>query len=152
MRRIHNTASSKIDLTRTYGSSSHYKPHGLWYSIDDEWREWCQSGMPQWIKPNWFNLDLNMEGILVIQSVSDLLSFQKKYRILEPYPQISWESVKKDYRGIEIQNYYDLKRFFNSSAGGFMDYMWLYGWDINSGCIWDLSCVRSIQLINDQYE
>jgi len=107
--------------------------------------------MPQWIKPNWFSLDLDMKGILVIQSVSDLLRFQKKYRTFEPYIQINWESVKKDYRGIEIQNYYELKRFFNSSAG-FMDYVWLYGWDINSGCVWDLSCVRSIQLINDQYE
>lgn len=152
MRRIHNTASSKINLKRIYGFSDHYKPRGLWYSIEDEWREWCQSEMPQWIKPNWFSLDLDMDGILVIQSVSDLLRFQKKYRILEPYPQISWESVKKDYRGIEIQNYYELRRFFNSLPGGFRDYMWIYGWDINSGCIWDLSCVRSIQLVNDQYE
>lgn len=64
MRRIHNTASSKINLKRTYGFSEHYKPRGLWYSIDDEWKEWCQNQMPQWINPNWFSLDLDMGGDL----------------------------------------------------------------------------------------
>lgn len=152
MRRIHNTASSKINLKRTYGFSEHYKPRGLWYSIDDEWKEWCQNQMPQWINPNWFSLDLDMGGILVIQSVSDLLRFEKRYKIVEPYPKINWESVKKDYLGVEIQNYYCLKTFSDFSPGKLRDYMWLYGWDINSGCIWDLSCIRSIQLVNDQYE
>lgn len=150
MRKIHNTTSNSIDLSRTYGISRHTKPYGLWYSIESEWRDWCESEMPQWIKPNWFSVDLDMEKILVIQTQFELSSFQKKYKRFNSFcVEIDWEKVKKNYSGIEILNYHELKRFSRVS-GGVCDFIWLYGWDINSGCIWDLSCVRSVQKLNKE--
>jgi hypothetical protein len=151
MRRIHNTASNVIDLSRRYGKSRHFKPNGFWYSIESEWKDWCESEMSQWIKPNWFSVDLDMEKILVIQTPFELSSFQKKYRVFNSSISIdiNWKRVKENYSGIEILNYHELKRFSHVS-GGVCDFIWLYGWDINSGCIWDLSCVRSVQKLNKE--
>jgi len=43
MKRIINTDSAELDLTKIYeqdGPTS-FKPHGLWYSINGEWIDWC---------------------------------------------------------------------------------------------------------------
>lgn len=147
MKRIHNTESPIIDLTKTYGQNRCFnqKPNGLWYSIENEWENWCNEQMPSWIKQNWFTLDLETKNILLISSPKDLLWFFKKYqKIKYGYSMVDWGLVKMHYKGIEIQNYQDLKIFSLELFDNIRNYLWLYSWDINSGCVWDLSSIRSV--------
>ena len=147
MRRVHNTAKRKILLDFEYPTNDKksIKPHGFWYSLNDEWKEWCTTEMPHWIFPNNFELDIDMSKILLIQSTIDIIAFQKKY-VIEGHHQydsfIDWGTVKKDYKGIEIQKYYHIKYML-----GYNFPIWFYGWDVSSGCIWDLSIIKNIKKI-----
>jgi hypothetical protein len=49
---------------------------------------------------------------------------------------IDWNKVSKSYKGIQI-NYYSNKHR--------LDMLWYYGWDCESGCIWDISCIKNIK-------
>ena len=46
---------------------------------------------------------------------------------------IDWERVKEQYSGIIITPYcFDLR----------LDFIWYYGWDCESACIWDTSILK----------
>lgn len=143
MKDLHYTNTECLNLG-DIGVAQHesMKPHGLWYSIGDEWEEWCTGNMPEWLDRMEYchELHIDKSKILVINSASDLLRFKHKYRCMhmDLWLGINWAKVAQDYSGIEIQNYHTLKRM--------EDYLWndiwIYGWDINSGCIWDFTIVK----------
>lgn len=137
MKRIHNANDLTLDLQRNYTQEIKAKPRGLWYAIDHEWLRWCAGEMPHWVKKYAHSLDVDTKDILIISDVSELYKFHKKY-----YKEwgIRWDKIAGEYKGIEIQNYYHLK---NETRYG-TDFLWLYGWDVPSGCIWDLSIVNDI--------
>ena len=142
--RLFNTISTEVDLKRTYTLTKEYnlKPHGLWYSIDNEWIEWCKNNMPSFIRPNSFNLEINLNECIVISTEEELVNFNNKYKKIyyDSIVGLDLVKLKEDYKGIEIRNYNDLYDYRME-----LEYMWFYGWDVSSGCIWDLSILTKVE-------
>ena len=148
--RQHNTDSEKLIFDQKYidGREISFKPLGLWYDLNGEWVEWCESEMPGWIKKYLFEIDVDMETILVVDTSEKVLKFFDKYKtsagpgLPEYYQTIDWQKLAQDYKGFEIDNYYDIKWGGVLPRGG---ELWLSGWDVNSGCIWDLTAIKSFE-------
>jgi len=161
--RLHHTPAKRIVKTRSYPQKLDYKPEGLWYGIDLAWREWCSGEMPKWNRrnKNHFSIEFKprqINKILFLDSIEKIEAFIDKYggypswmtdsfsksryatelfRTKHVY--IHWEKVAADYGGIEISPYQHTLRH---------RYLFYYGWDIASGCIWNLSLIKKITKIN----
>jgi len=150
MKRLHNTDHSKeLIISKQYLQNGHFKPNGLWYAIEDDWLEWCHCEMSHWIKKYLFKLDINMSNVLSISNKIELGKFFDKYNCPayegSSFNNINWSMVVKDYKGIEIINYYDLK--WNNDLP-MLSSTWLYGWDVSGGCIWDLTVLNGFTKID----
>ncbi len=148
MKRLHSTNSKTIILSnRHYPQEADrrmYKPTGLWYSLDNEWFEWCQSESFGGIHKYTFSLDIDTSKVCIIETKQQLISFFNRYK-REPWKgathySIDWLLVSMDYSGCEIRNYHELKW---SDAIPMLSNTWLWGWDVSSGCIWDLTALKS---------
>jgi len=122
------------------------KPRGLWLSDEDEfgWREWCEG--EEW------NLGglayatefaLTPEGnVLIITTEQEFKAFGEKYKgALYEGVQINgidWRKVQADYDGIIITPYRHESRFDFTN-------FWYAGWDVASGCIWNLRAIVPVQ-------
>ena len=136
---IHNTDSIEMDLGRTYQQSIDMKPNGLWYSFNNEWENFCKIQQLEWVGKNNFHLEIDYSKILLIENKTDLIEFILKYsKKLYAMDMIDWNKVSNDYSGIELKNYFTYRRMC----------MWLYSWDMDSGCIWDLSIIKNIKELN----
>lgn len=152
MKRVHNSITEEIDLNRKYFLSDmryNLKPAGLWYGIDGDWIEWCESEMPHWVKPYYYELEfVENINLLLITNLAELKSFNDKYSVVIkedavfPLKEIDWVKVMKDYDGIEIQNYHSIKYATYSEIGLSLSMIWFSGWDCNSGCVWNLGKVK----------
>lgn len=123
-----------------------YKPKGLWYQLNDSWKEWCSYEMPHWLQDYNYEyiLEIDYTNILVITNEIELILFHEEYKksidISLSLKLIDWEKVSKKYKGIEITNYLYSMRFER-------DFMWYYPWDVASGCIWDKSAIKLFKQI-----
>ncbi len=145
--RSHMTKKKSLSLKRGYRQPTEaFKPSGLWYSIDDEWAEWCYGNMPEWVKKNSHYLDIDQSKILVIETLEDLQKFEERFSVnllITKFTSINWKKVSLYYSGIEIRNYHQLKY---QSSSSYYKRLWMYGWDVNGGCIWDLKCIKSFKV------
>jgi hypothetical protein len=146
---------SEKPLTNIYGVSQielpEMKPHGLWVSVEGEgdWPSWCQA--------NKFNLDrfevhtkINLipkANVLLIRGPSQLKQFHEKYKwsyyeyICYPH----WHIVATEYDGIIIAPYLwscrlDIKMTL------------YYAWDCASGCIWNPTCIDSLEVLEKEIQ
>lgn len=119
------------------------KPRGLWVSVQGEydWAEWCQ-GEGFSISPMAYQIKLKKDAeILYLTSPAEMEEFQEKFGrrgtpfFIERWV-IDWTRVASKYQGIIIAPYHWECRLK-------MD--WYYGWDCQSGCIWDRSAIQSVQ-------
>lgn len=146
------SGSFELDFSVKYqqvGHETSFKPSGLWYSLDNEWEEWCESNMPEWVKPYHHILYLDESRLCVIDSLNSLSEFEGEFLIKEnshfEFWVVDWGKVTKKFSGIEIRNYYTMKA--SSSFSEYRKRMWFFGPDVNGGCIWDLSCVKGSELV-----
>lgn len=143
----------EFDRKMIYHSKTNWrsKPDGLWFSVQGEydWNWWCRS---EEFRLEYLayehKITLKKEAnILYISDPDQLYEFTKKYRrpsrILDDENdtyELKWDEVAKIYQGIIIVPYlWDCRLALESS--------WYYGWDCASGCIWDLNCIESFELI-----
>ena len=147
MERTHMSSANSLDLTTKYypARSSPLKPTGLWYSINNEWLEWCSGNMPDWVKGWSYLLEMDMSDILILSTTKDLKEFNDAYmkKLSQYCYSIDWWKVSRDYPGIEIQKYHHLKWMSDKNLNDFSQLLWLYGWDVSGGCVWDLSLVKA---------
>ncbi len=134
--RIH---MSKIPIAlekRNYNQSYGAKPSGLWYGFGKEWLDWIDSEMPEWKGNYIYKIYINNSNILQIKDYLEIEKFNKEYLLkkskLETY-YIDWNRVSLKYDGIEINPYMWKYR---------LELLWYYGWDIASGCIWNLDKIN----------
>ena len=143
------SAQDSLDLTQKYyqGGGHAYKPAGLYYSINHEWREWCESEMPEWVKPWNFYLYMHTDDILTISTTHQLEEFHHRYlKKMHRYAyEVDWHKVSQNYSGIEIQRYHHLKYMTDRDMNDFAKHTWLYGWDVSGGCIWDLDIIKKVR-------
>lgn len=122
------------------------KPDGLWVSVKgpDDWPTWCAS--ERWALDRQVPHRVTLSpaaNVLLVDSMSALLSFSENYGapISNWFTQrvaIDWARVAQDFGGIIIAPYQWPAR---------LSVDWYYGWDVASGCIWDLDCIASVDLI-----
>ncbi len=132
---------------RTFVQRVTMKPSGFWYGFGSEWIDWCRSEMPDWVGKYIYGVDVGKSNVLQITTHMELMQFNRKYESrvsdtgykLYEGESIDWQKVVSEYDGIEINPYQNEAR---------NQYMWYYGWDIASGCVWNLSKVK-LKLITD---
>lgn len=125
------------------------KPSGFYYSYGEAWRNWLDIiGMRSL---NMFGLTLDMSKMLVLTE-DNFISFYNKYVTTEHNVDIvDWNSVYRDYNGIEVRDLWSLKdkhRSISKRKMPFLDTL-----DVNSGCFWNKSVLISatkIGKITDQ--
>lgn len=122
----------------------HWKPVGLWYSIDHAWLEWCVDNMPERAACRYeHELELDMRRILRIYSDETIEHFTHTYGVpLVPGATkyigmttgIDWARVIERYDGMEIHPY---------SWNAHIQHIWYNTWDVMGGVIWNLNALRS---------
>jgi hypothetical protein len=165
--KYHHWASEPVRLRKMkYTQSGHPKPNGLWFDVNEEWKQWCE-GVD-------FRLDtlryrhtvtildrsrmLFLRGdkdidefthqycrslfgdIQLLQSSEEADKFARDYRsdlfaeIKQQFSNyIAWGEVAEKHSGIIVAPY---------SRAKSETYLWYYGWNCASGCIWDTSVIR----------
>jgi len=127
------------------------KPKGLWYSFGDLWLEKNQEDK---IKDysHCYRLEVDLDSVLMISKPEMLNTFIKQFQRpageagqaqFEPWAVtglIDWNRVAKHYSGIEFPE------LFGTGA------LWYKGLFVPSGCIWDVSVIRSIRAISNWTE
>jgi hypothetical protein len=150
------TERRSLSMSRSYLQGTHeMKPRGLWYSIGKEWINWCNSEMPGWISKYNHILDIDTSRILIISTGEDVKRLERKYQGREQefekwgnrYITIDWDRLSRDFDGIEIRNYYDI-RFSRDEESRFSETpwhenLWFGFWDVPSGCIWNLRSLKA---------
>lgn len=133
----HRTSVSHCNLKQKDGP----KPSGLWWAVGSEWIDWC--GRESYgCGKNTFRLVVDDSQLLIIGRDMSLKQFDQKYGNghllgLGRYS-IDWARVAQQYAGIEIPVYAWDRR---------LDFMWYYGWDVASGCLWGYSALMSAEAI-----
>lgn len=126
------------------------KPRGLFYSVGDEWVEWCKSEMPKWLDDYRFMYEVVLveDRVMRITTADALKSFDVEYGIGrssaaaffgEVVP--DWRRVAQTHGGIEIAPYQYSHRF---------NMTWYYGWDVASGCVWSKGAVADVRLLESR--
>lgn len=148
--RLNNTDSPIIDMRKTYQQNSITKPNGLYYSIGFEWILWAQSNMVNKIKENYFHISFDFNKIYFITDKKSLdLFFDNFYN--EETLLIDWQKVSENYSGIEVHNVNS--EIYNPFIKGFsktkpyadsLKYAFIKSFDVDSGCIWNLSDINLI--------
>lgn len=130
---------------------NYFKPHGLWISDEHDfgWRDWTtaeQWGMDTLIYEHLVELHPD-HNVLFITNVEELDKFHEEFKThIGDWERgnptwLNWNRVYPFWQGIIITPYLWERR---------MDYMWYYGWDCASGCIWDLKAIRTFQPVFKQ--
>ncbi len=146
----HNTINESLDLTRGYTQGVDTKPRGLWYALDNDWLRWLRAEQMDWVQPNDFLLEIDKSRMIVLNTYEDYIQFTHKY--IKPlcdgiYICIDWIKVAEDYAGIEMPSYDRVRRTtYSFNPDNSLD--WIRGWDVKSGCIWDLSIISKSEIIS----
>ncbi len=123
------------------------KPNGFWFSVRDEWREWCEG--EEWelerLKLKYLVELSPQANILHLTKSEQLDAFSAKY-ISQPNwlnfsstMYVDWKRVAENWQGIIIDPYFWSHRLDMSCS-------WYYGWDCASGCVWDAGVIKSLTL------
>lgn len=141
---VHNSKKIIDKIYNKKQNNYHWKPIGLWYSINYDWHDWCKNNQPDWIEPYNYKLEIDLKKVLTLSCNDDIMTFIEAYRQASflSFTKIDWIAVSKDYYGIQIYPYEKFK---------FNDYkkfgLWYSGWDCHSGCIWNKKAVINWELI-----
>lgn len=138
--RVHMSCGPVEALHNVSQSMPGPKPDGFWYGFGFSWVSWIDSEMPDWRCDHFYEVILAPGArVLKIKGVYAFDDFDRKYRAgaagsLNRY--IDWRAVARDYQGIEINPYLWARRLSSD---------WYYGWDVASGCIWDISAIDGLR-------
>lgn len=120
---------------------STFKPVGLWYSVGNEWAEWCKSeGFRDTDAQTCYRLEVDESKILRLTTPEEILAFTAEYSIGTEFWGIDWARLAGEYGGIEIAPYSWELRYDNRTS-------WYYTWDVASGCLWDPEALVKAEVI-----
>lgn len=120
-----------------------YKPKGLWFSFGTEWIDFVGQSLftreeASDMLQNAYVIKTNDSKILTIGMENESL-FLETYGVENDSDimDVDWKKVASDWSGVEI--------LINPRE---LNERWLWStWDIPSGCIWDISGIKSITKI-----
>lgn len=137
------------DLQYKHQIPSTMKPVGFWISVDgpDDWPSWCAAEQfRECDKQLRYDVRLKEKnGVLVIEDGRGMVAFNDRYGQTERevLHSIDWQAVAKEYDGLIIAPYQWEYRLANG-------FLWYYGWDCASGCIWNPEAIASIELAQER--
>ncbi len=144
MKRLHTTNNPELILDQQYtqlGAEEFpvKKPSGLWYSMGEGWLEWVTANMPEKKGKYTYHLDIDDTDILKISTLKELTDFISKYQNkVGHFYGIDWHKVSQTHSGFEFINCHSIsKKYWN------IKHIWVLMWDCDSGCLWDLSKIKS---------
>lgn len=130
------------------------KPFGLWYAMGGQWLDWCSREQPDWACPYVYEVEIVKKHILILDTVESISAFIDQNEVARDFGNtkismgVNWEQVARSYGGIEISTHH--KRDFwldhGLRTGEHLKGVWLYGWDVDSGCVWDAIAVHNVVL------
>ena len=144
--RIHMSKKPFELEPRTFTQKIAMKPSGFWYGFGSEWIDWTRSEMIDWVGKYIYSVDIGNTNVLQIKTHMELMQFSREYsqglmsKVYREGEVIDWKKVASKYDGIEINPYQFEARY---------QYLWYYGWDVASGCVWNLSKVK-LKLLTDK--
>jgi hypothetical protein len=138
---------------------NHFKPNGLWFGQGDEWLQHMKKTNFRMNRYNYlYELELNMDEILLISTVKDLYNFSERFCTSKSKRHetsfcfaINWDKVisKTNKSGIVISP--NLKKIIKKYKDNYLDYFegmeWYLTWDVASGVVWNTKAVKSMRLI-----
>lgn len=133
----------QFESTRAYKQQvQQMKPKGLWLSHESAnhpWSAFCLDAGWRDSLSHRVEFEVDVSDVLIINTDKKLAQFHKSYsnRHDNFLVLIDWEKVASNYAGIIISPYSYKYRLE-------IDYMWYYGWDCASGCIWELSALSEL--------
>lgn len=133
-----------LDHARTYEQpAAHFKPVGLWLSVDEDWKRWCDAeDFNAEALVHRTQVDVGTANLLVIDNVEALDAFTARYRLrgmeYEALRAIDWPRVKSLYDGIVIAPYLWERRLAEHT-------FWYYTWDCASACVWNVAALSVVQ-------
>ena len=133
----------ELDHEYKYHQSTGPKPSGLWVSVDGEydWREWCTV--------EGFNTeDLAVQHRVILKPDANIWHLTEPEQLRRVPTRdmhhvrwdVPWPRIAEDFQGIIISPYQWSVR---------MELLWYYGWDCASGCIWDLSAIEKMEVMDE---
>lgn len=142
---FHHTDADALDLNRSYNQTFFKKPLGLWYDVDGSWEKYLVNNMEYPPSKNHFLMDIDKSRMIIINTIEQLNAFTKEFYEVVGDPKwninfIIWSKVAEKYSGIEIRLTEKIPLL--EMVG------WFQGWDVASGCIWDLSIIKSVTKTN----
>jgi len=130
-------------------TSEYTKPCGFWITDDSEecWRSWCLSN--DWADriTHKHEVDLDENRILILRTSYEVECFSRQYGFEHHWKEgrfqrwcINWPEVAHQHAGIIIAPYQWSLRMKHG-------FSWYYVWDCASGCIWDVSAIKDVRLV-----
>jgi hypothetical protein len=148
-----------LDVPPEAQSENGMKPRGVWFGIGSSWKDWVSTEYGNSSTDIQGHFPTNKETAIVLKrnakilritSAKGLNEFTKKYpgedEYLKPIKNveyglgrmINWKRVAKDYDGIIIAPYIASRRLSIQTP-------WYYGWDVASGCVWNIDAIRILK-------
>ena len=137
------TSIKETDKQNKFG----LKPNGLWFSLDNDWKDWCsKEGFMEYDDNLTYTYELTLDEsqFYVIDSFEKLLEFEAKYKFGR---YINWVEVSEDYDGLIFKNYHKIKKKLRLEDELFNS-LWYYSIDVNGGVVWNPSSVKEFVLLN----
>jgi len=140
-----STKNWKLDRLWFYMQAGHFKPRGLWLSDESDygWKEWCESErfhLGYLASATQFTLSENA-NIIHLTNIDEVMEFQKQWQRPEEgvyYREIDWGAIAAKYDGILITPY---RKDWTTHLPS-----WYLGWDVSSGCFWNLDILQEVQV------
>lgn len=151
----HFGGEDAVDLTRTYVQdhhglgTTHGKPRGLWLSDESDygWAEWCRD-------ENFVDTDQQVATSFTLSRSAHVLhlsTFEMVRDLPKQYPiefgryagdplsegGVDWLRIVAEYDGILITPYQWSARLRHECG-------YYYGWDVASGCFWNLRALTPV--------
>ena len=114
-----------------------FKPQGLWLSVGDEWRRWCE-WQDFYAGQYHFRVVVDTTHLLVLSTPDKLRVFNRRYGVQRFG--VEWGRMAKLHRGILIAPYHQECRW---------EYLWYSTWDVASACIWDTAAITRVEKVDD---
>lgn len=137
------------------------KPRGFWFGVEDDpeettWRDFCNEERfrVDHVEFKYLITLKDTAKILCLKTPEEMKQFSFHYKnddpdlhgISIPFHEvhsvyaIDWQKVSEEYDGIIIPKQMN-HAFFESGISS-----WYFGWDVASGCIWNLDAIESLIL------
>jgi|2_EtaG_2_1085320.scaffolds.fasta_scaffold20757_4 hypothetical protein len=121
------------------------KPRGVWYGFGDNWLMKIEENYPAFSNRYKYVFEIEVTGnILKLETEEEHKEFYKKYGTEDITYRIDWPVVKDHYDGIEVMG-----GALHGKSLWDDDLDWLFTWEIDSGCIWNMNSFKIVKKIFD---